>query len=183
MERLSRRTGSRWLPVGAWILTTGAATALSWFGVHAVLDNTAYDSPGALPVSDGPTERASPRASSTHRPEPRPPSAPPTPSRTPARQQPSTPAPSASRPDDGPRSPSRRPAGQVRGVTVRGGRAVFDLSGGTGTLVSATPDPGWQMKVWHAPGYIRVTFTDGASSSSVFCRWDNTAPRVETFAG
>ncbi|MFE9335723.1 hypothetical protein [Streptomyces sp. NPDC007063] len=183
MQHLSRRSGTRWLPLGVWLLTTGAATALSWFGVHAVLDNTAYDSPGALPVSDGSTDRASPRASSTHRPEPRPSSASPTPSETPTPKKPSTPAASASRSDDGPRSPSGRPAGQVRGVTVRGGRAVFDLSGGTGALVSATPDPGWQMKVWHAPGYIRVTFTDGSSSSSVFCRWDESAPRVETFAG
>ncbi|MBO8194486.1 hypothetical protein ITI46_22895, partial [Streptomyces oryzae] len=78
---------------------------------------------------------------------------------------------------------TEEPAGQVKGATVRGGRAVFDLGGDTGTLVSATPESGWAMRVWHAPGLIRVTFTDGTVSSSVFCRWDDGAPRLETYDG
>ncbi|MGP3987554.1 hypothetical protein [Streptomyces sp. 3N207] len=179
MQRLRRLPGHRWLNAGAWTLATGAATTLSWFGVHTALNDTTHDSPRALPVSGGTSGRAEPRASSTHRPKPRPSSPSPTPSDTPTRK-PSTGT------TDGPGTDGPGPdehTGHIEGATVRGGRAVFDLGGDTGTLVSATPDSGWQMKVWNAPGYIRVTFTDGTVSSSVFCRWDNAAPRIETYDG
>ncbi|MGI5352574.1 hypothetical protein ACQEU8_30965 [Streptomyces sp. CA-250714] len=175
MQRQRRLPGHRWLHAGAWTLATGAATTLSWFGVHTVLNDTSEDPPRALPVSGGPADEATPRASSTHRPRPTPSSPSPTPSDTPTRKP--TPTRHHHPGTDG------HASGTVESASVRGGRAVFDLGGDTGTLVSATPDPGWQMKVWHAPGYVRVTFTDGSVSSSVFCRWDNAAPRIETYDG
>lgn len=180
MQRPRRLPRPRWLHIGAWTLATGAATTLSWFGVHTVLNDTTYEPPRALPVPDGSAERPTPRASSTHRPRPTP-SATAGPSQSPTRN-PRTSAATGPRPStDGPARDAH--TGQVEGTAVRGGRAVFDLGGEEGALVSATPDPGWRMKVWHAPGYIRVTFTDGTVSSSVFCRWDDAEPRIETYDG
>ena len=35
----------------AWLLATGAAVTLSWWGVHTVMAGTAYDAPRALPIT------------------------------------------------------------------------------------------------------------------------------------
>ncbi|WP_030877873.1 hypothetical protein [Streptomyces sp. NRRL S-1868] len=186
MQRLLR---PGWVHAGAWTLATGAAVTLSWFGVHTVLAGTAYDPPRALPVHDMPSPRADPQSSSTHR--PKPPS--PTPTPTPTREQPRKPAGDekkdrtheAAPPPSRSPSPSRTPpsSGSVRGATVPGGRAVFDLGSSSASLVSATPDEGWNMRIWNTPDWIRVTFTNGDTQSSVFCRWDASQPRIETFTG
>ncbi|MCX2925321.1 hypothetical protein [Streptomyces sp. NEAU-W12] len=54
----------------AWLLATGAAVTLSWWGVHTVMEGTAYDPPRALPVpaGDATTREAKPVSSSTRRP-------------------------------------------------------------------------------------------------------------------
>ncbi|MGC3000566.1 hypothetical protein ACPF8X_19945, partial [Streptomyces sp. G35A] len=54
----------------AWLLATGAAVTLSWWGVHTVMAGTAYDPPRALPVAaaDAATRESAPVSSSTHRP-------------------------------------------------------------------------------------------------------------------
>ncbi|NSC21873.1 hypothetical protein FM076_11940, partial [Streptomyces albus subsp. chlorinus] len=72
MQRPRRLPRPRGVHAVAWTLATGAATTLSWFGVHTVLDDSSYDPPRALPVSHGPDTGAAPRASSTHRPGPHP---------------------------------------------------------------------------------------------------------------
>ncbi|MBO1419610.1 hypothetical protein J0670_34020, partial [Streptomyces sp. FH025] len=36
--------------LGAWAAATGAAVALSWLGVHAVLTGAAFEQPTALPL-------------------------------------------------------------------------------------------------------------------------------------
>jgi hypothetical protein len=159
----------------AWILATSAAVTLSWFGVHTVLTGTEYDPPRTLPLS-GDVSPADPDASAA----------------------PADPAPSDSRssrptnsPTDGggsgespPRSPDRTsPAygGSVRGTTVTGGRAVFNMQDDYATLVSATPTGGWDTQVYKERTWIRVVFSkQGAPSSSVFCRWDDGPPRIET---
>ncbi|CAL9454194.1 hypothetical protein [Streptomyces albus] len=184
MQRPRRLTTPRGTHAVAWTLATGAATTLSWFGVHSVLDDTSYDPPRSLPVSRPPAAApAPPQASSTRRASPSPRTTRPAPSRTAARPPERSPE-RSTRPASPPRRPaSGQPAGQVRGATVPGGRAVFEIGARSATLVSATPETGWEMKVWHAQGYIRVTFSNGAASSSVFCRWDDTAPRIETFDG
>ncbi|MDJ1133310.1 hypothetical protein [Streptomyces iconiensis] len=190
MRRLLRL---RLVHAGAWTLATGAAVTLSWFGVHTVLSGTSYDPPRALPLKDQHSGVADPQASSTHRPKPPSPSASPSrkPSTSPTRengksQAPREPAPERSRATPGnPAPPAKAPStGAVKGTTVPGGRAVFDMGGDSATLVSATPDSGWDMKVWNSSTWIRVTFTNGDASSSVFCRWDDSAhPRIETFRG
>ncbi|CAM5529985.1 Secreted protein OS=Streptomyces pilosus OX=28893 GN=GCM10010280_10040 PE=4 SV=1 [Streptomyces pilosus] len=173
----------------AWLLATGAAVTLSWWGVSTVMEGTAYDPPRALPVAaagaeDGKSSRAV--SSSTRRP-----SASPSkdtgedarPSREPSA------APASRRPEPEPspttappRSPAPPPAtasGEVKGYDTEGGRAVFDLGRTSASLVSATPAAGWSMQVWKTETWIRVEFASGADRVSVFCTWHDGPPRVE----
>ncbi|MFF2925506.1 hypothetical protein ACFVTP_24370 [Streptomyces celluloflavus] len=191
--------------VAAWTLATGAAATLSWFGVHTVLSGTAYDPPRALPLSDLPPSSAAhpdggaaPRASSTHRPRPPEPPEPSEPARHGA-------PPSAGRPSgaagaigsggdrgDGSAEPPRRPSptpppaappatgGQVKSYLTAGGRVVLDLGSAAAQLVSATPEPGWQMQVWKQEYWLRVDFISGGGHTSVICTWYDHAPIVDT---
>ncbi|MER5882751.1 hypothetical protein ABT160_02865 [Streptomyces sp. NPDC001941] len=181
---------------GAWTLATGAAVTLSWWGVHTVMAGTVYDAPMALPLaSDAPTTRgARPLSSSTHRP------------KEPEGKGPSKPDDSdkggGSRGSDTPPPPARKPSstssgtspsapppassshgsastGTVKSYRVSGGRAVFDIGADAAELISATPEPGWQMQVWKQPTWIRVTFTRDGREVSVFCTWHDHAPMVE----
>ncbi|WP_188280264.1 hypothetical protein [Streptomyces sp. CBMA29] len=172
--------------VGAWALATAAAVTLSWFGVHSVL-RTAYDPPRALPISDGDP----PVVSSTHRPKPTPPATPTaTPTATHTRA--TTPPPVTGKAKVPPKTPPGTPkatapasgdTGHVHSYTVDGGRVALDLGPDSASLVSATPNPGWQMQVWTQDGWLRVTFTEtsGSGSSSVFCTWNGHAPTVQAF--
>ncbi len=173
----------------AWLLATGAAVTLSWWGVHTVMAGTAYDAPRALPITaadasvregdDG--DDGESLASSTSRPSPSPSdSASPAPSGTPREPDPapSRSAPSTSPPAD-PASPAPATSGRVRSYDTDGGRAVFDLGTSSASLVSATPGAGWSMQVWKTESWIRVEFTSGADRVSVFCTWHDGPPRVE----
>ncbi|MGW2639197.1 hypothetical protein [Streptomyces sp. NPDC001348] len=161
----------------AWMLATGAAATLSWWGVHSVLAGTAYDPPRALPISgadtdthtDTDTARSRPPAPSPPRAARRTPSASstPTPSRTVTR----TPA----------ASPSQTASGEVRSYDTNGGRVVFDLGKTDATLVSATPGTGWSMQVWKTESWIRVEFASGANRLTVFCTWHDGPPHVEVY--
>ncbi|MFF9000101.1 hypothetical protein ACF1GW_07445 [Streptomyces achromogenes] len=162
----------------AWLLATGAAVTLSWWGVHTVLAGTAYEPPRALPV---PAAGASAPETS---------SAPPTPAASPSRPptaEPArpTPARTATATPGRPRTPSPTPSptatasGRVRSYDTDGGRAVFDLGPADATLVSATPGTGWSMQVWKTASWIRVEFVRGADRVSVFCTWHDGPPRVE----
>jgi hypothetical protein len=164
----------------AWLLATGAAVTLSWWGVHTVMAGTAYDPPRALPITAvrATAPESAPRASSTSRPAP-------SPSPTPTRSAPTTrePDPSPSRTPSATASrssaPSPSPTDGVRGYDTEGGRAVFDLGGSSASLVSATPGAGWSMQVWKTEKWIRVEFSSGADRVSVFCTWHDGPPRVE----
>jgi len=167
------------LHVGVWALTTAAAVTLSWFGVRSVLRGTAYDPPRALPIST--TSGPPPQISATHRPRPTTPA----PSRTPTRA-PDSPVP-PQRPPGTPKAsaPADGGSGNVHAYTVGGGRVVLDLEASSASLVSATPNPGWQMQVWTQEGWLRVTFTSasGTQASSVFCTWNGHPPTVQAFEG
>ncbi|GJF20526.1 MULTISPECIES: hypothetical protein [Streptomyces] len=179
------------LHVLAWLLATGAAVTLSWWGVHTVMAGTAYDAPRALPITAADAaardpQDSEPSVSSTKRPSPSgsPSSGPSgsptaTPSRTP--REPSPPAPSRSAPATAPADPGPSPtsSGRVRSYETDGGRAVFDLGTSSASLVSATPGAGWSMQVWKTGTWIRVEFTSGADRVSVFCTWHDGPPRVE----
>ncbi|MFG2117673.1 hypothetical protein [Streptomyces sp. NPDC048710] len=157
----------------AWLLATGAAVTLSWWGVHTVMAGTVYDPPRALPITaaDTTTQRSKPLDPPSTRPSPsksRSPESPtPTPSRTPSGG--TTPPP----------TPSATASGQVKAYDTDGGRAVFDLGRSSATLVSATPGTGWSMQVWKTQTWIRVEFSSGADRVSVFCTWHDGPPHVE----
>ncbi|MEV5731715.1 hypothetical protein [Streptomyces sp. NPDC052292] len=162
----------------AWLLATGAAVTLSWWGVHTVMAGTAYDPPRALPVTaaDTATQRSKPVGSPAARPpRTRSPSA-----GTPATRPPS-PAPSRSAGPSPAASPTAGPtaSGRVRAYDTDGGRAVFDLGTADATLVSATPGTGWSMQVWKTESWIRVEFSRDADRVSVFCTWHDGPPHVE----
>lgn len=162
----------------AWTLATGAAMTLSWFGVHTVLSSTAYDPPAAMPIEDLAPE---PQASSTRRPAS--PSTSPTPSTPEESASPSS-SPTGS---DGSPSTSPTPSGskgatpgtRVRSYSTQGGRVAFDLRAHSASLVSATPTGGWQVQVWRNDQWIRVSFTRGDQTATVFCTWHDSSPRVQ----
>ncbi|MFF9895007.1 hypothetical protein [Streptomyces longispororuber] len=176
------------LGAGAWSLATGAAVTLSWWGVHTVMAGTAYDPPRAVPLTAR-DHADDPVSSSTHRPGPAPvprPTPPPRPraSAEPPRRETATARPPSRGPSERPERPERsagtgRSSGHVRGYSTDGGRVVFDLGRDAAALVSASPAPGWSMRVWKAPAWIRVEFTSGADRVSVFCVWHDRAPRVD----
>ncbi|MFE3858634.1 hypothetical protein ACFXPN_46845 [Streptomyces griseorubiginosus] len=155
----------------AWLLATGAAVTLSWWGVHTVMAGTAYDPPRALPIAtaEATTQESKPLASRT-----------PTPTRRAAPSKSPSPTPSATTARPTPsKSPSPTASGQVKSYDTDGGRAVFDLGETSATLVSATPGTGWSMQVWKTESWIRVEFSSGADRVSVFCTWHDGPPRVE----
>ncbi|MFF2662483.1 hypothetical protein ACFVUH_34610 [Kitasatospora sp. NPDC058032] len=174
--------------LGAWAAATGAAVALSWFGVHAVLTGAAFEQPSALPLpspasAEGarpvPTPSATP-PQSTGRTEPTaPPStvrasaAPPRPTPT-ASATPSAAAPTSHRP-----SPVGSTTSSVHSYLVPGGKVALDIQSDRASLVSAAPDPGWQMLVWDGPGWLRVDFTKDAQANSVIVSWNGYPPRVD----
>ncbi|WP_406198947.1 TOP6B-like family protein [Kitasatospora sp. NBC_01560] len=173
--------------LGAWAAATGAAVALSWFGVHAVLTGAAFEQPTALPLPSPATTGARPQPT-TATPTPPPPasSAPPAgpsavTSAPSAVTAPRAPAPTTAQPS------SRRPSptaaattSSVRSYPVPGGKVALDLRADSASLVSATPDPGWQMQVWNGPQWLRVDFTKDNQANSVFVAWNGHPPTVET---
>ncbi|MGI5426062.1 hypothetical protein [Streptomyces sp. CA-179760] len=160
----------------AWLLATGAAVTLSWWGVHTVMAGTAYDPPRALPIKAADVTRQEPEQSATPTRRPSPPRR--TPSTPPAsRQQSPTPTKPSSPSPTAPAAASV--PGEVKSYDTEGGRAVFDLGRASAALVSATPGAGWSMQVWKTESWIRVEFSSGADRVSVFCTWHDGPPRVE----
>lgn len=184
----------RLVHAGAWTLATGAAVTLSWWGVHTMLVGTSYSPPRALPVSGPPPGTDGSHSSPSQRPEPAPSTTPSTaPSRTGGSHPSGTPSASDSTTPGrtGGGHHTRKPAtrtphsGAARGASVAGGRAVFAMREDSASLVSATPNSGWDMRVWKSQQWIRVTFTsaEDGTAVSVFCRWDAGPPRIEKFQG
>ncbi|MGW0844581.1 hypothetical protein ACWD26_31485 [Streptomyces sp. NPDC002787] len=175
------------LHVLAWLLATGAAVTLSWWGVHTVMTGTAYDPPRALPITaaDAQAQGTPAPISGTTRPEPSrsteqpeksdsgepssPPSGSPQPSKS-AKANPGSSSGGAGAPAD---------SAEIKGYDTEGGRVVFSLGEEYATLVSATPGSGWSMQVWKTETWIRVDFASGADRVSVFCTWHDSAPRVD----
>ncbi|MGW0997604.1 hypothetical protein ACWD5V_30895 [Streptomyces sp. NPDC002523] len=161
----------------AWLLSTGAAVTLSWWGVHTVMTHTVYDPPRALPVAAQDTTPQGEKASAPPATRPSPPPSPKSPSAT----SPSSPAPSRtpSRPATGSPTASATASGRIKSYDTAGGRAVFDLGSADATLVSAAPGPGWSMQVWKTQTWIRIEFARDTDRVSVFCAWHDGPPHVE----
>ncbi|MFB7663709.1 hypothetical protein ACFC1R_07105 [Kitasatospora sp. NPDC056138] len=174
--------------LAAWVAATSAAVALSWLGVHAVLADAAFEQPRAVPLPS-PGGRA-PDAPSAPSAEPAtvgtaasaasarpadPSSGSPAPTASPA---PRSPSPGASTGSDTGSRPSADST--VRSYLVPGGRVALGMEPDRAELVSAAPEPGWQMQVWRQEGWLRVDFTRGGKVNSVFVTWNGHPPDVQT---
>lgn len=167
----------------AWMLATGAAVTLCWWGVHTVMSGTAYDPPLAVPLATQPLSSSTRSAQPSGSPSPSPsasPSPSPSPSASPtagaSADKPSQkPSPSA----DGRQQAGGQDTGNVQAYPVSGGRVTFSLGASSAELVSATPAAGWRMQVWKQDFWIRVTFTRDGREVSVFCTWHDHPPLVE----
>ncbi|MFJ3493373.1 hypothetical protein ACIPPJ_07195 [Streptomyces sp. NPDC086091] len=180
----------------AWLLATGAAVTLSWWGVHTVMAGTAYDPPRAVPLAaaearpDGGAGR--PDASSSAAPSGSPaasaapdpdgsagPAVPPGSSSSDGPAPSRSPGPTRNTPSPSAPPTSKGPSGEVKSYDTDGGRVLFDIGTASAALVSATPGAGWSMQVWKTESWIRVEFASGADRVSVFCTWHDGPPRVE----
>ncbi|MGC0316303.1 hypothetical protein [Kitasatospora acidiphila] len=70
--------------------------------------------------------------------------------------------------------------GTVRSYLVPGGRVAVNLRPDSAELVSAVPDPGWQLQMWTGDQWLRVDFTQADSTNSVFVTWNGHPPDVQT---
>jgi hypothetical protein len=183
---------------GAWALATTAGVVLSWLGVSSVLSESAFDPPRALPLpvsslalpatapSSPPAGPANPAPSSLPaqpaQPAPAHPAAPATTRPTPA--QPVAPVAASTSPSSpsSPSSPTGTTAatGSVHSYLVPGGRVALDMQPDSAELVSATPDPGWQMQMWNGDQWLRIDFSQGSATNSVFVTWNGHPPDVQT---
>ncbi|GAA4206729.1 hypothetical protein GCM10023074_47690 [Microbispora amethystogenes] len=156
---------------------------------------TAY---AALPSADPGTD---PDAASTPGPESPPPSLSrslsptPRPARrnataTPSRTARSSPTARTDRPDDAagsaPPPPSTRPRRDpaeetLHTFTLKGGRATIAVTSRDCRVVTATPNEGYQVKVWEEEQWLRVAFLREVHESSAFCAWNALPPRLDTY--
>ncbi|WP_254897779.1 hypothetical protein [Kitasatospora sp. NA04385] len=64
---------------------------------------------------------------------------------------------------------------------VLGGRVALDQRPTEARLVSAVPDPGWSVQVWHGDQWMQVSFSKDDRASMVFVSWNGHEPDVQTF--
>jgi hypothetical protein len=153
--------------VAAWGGATSLAVLLVWFGARPVLHNAVFGPPPAhsvvdhVPVSPAADPSTAPPPSATGRATPK--------------KRPRRPAPS--------RSASTRPAPSphtdTQSYTLAGGQVVLSITATSARLVSATPAAGYEVRTWHAPGWLRVDFTKDGHTSSLFATWNGHAPAVQ----
>ncbi|GAB2707862.1 hypothetical protein GCM10010442_28920 [Kitasatospora kifunensis] len=70
--------------------------------------------------------------------------------------------------------------GSVHSYLVPGGRVALDMRPDSAELVSATPDPGWQMQLWNGDQWLRIDFSRDGAANSVFVTWNGHPPDVQT---
>ncbi|MFI9273613.1 hypothetical protein ACIGXM_23280 [Kitasatospora sp. NPDC052896] len=68
----------------------------------------------------------------------------------------------------------------VHSYLVPGGRVALDVGTDSADLVSAAPDGGWQMQVWHGDEWLRIDFSRGDDADSVYVTWNGHPPAVQT---
>jgi hypothetical protein len=67
----------------------------------------------------------------------------------------------------------------VHSYLMPGGRVALDLQPASAELVSATPEAGWQMQVWHGDRWMRIDFSREGTVNSVFVTWNDHEPDVQ----
>jgi acyl-CoA hydrolase len=155
----------------AWIAATAAAVAVSWLGVRTVVHDAVLDPPQlAVPINavatgtPPPTPSTVPTPTSAVRPTTVPPN-------SPTVTVPTTTTTTTVTPADQ----------NVHRYQVKGGEVVLSLNDTSAKLVSATPAGGYSVQAWQETGWLRVDFTSGANTSSVFATWNGHAPSVQAF--
>ncbi|WP_371497292.1 hypothetical protein OG871_15085 [Kitasatospora sp. NBC_00374] len=170
---------SQLVQLGAWTAATGAAVVLSWLGVHAVLADTVFEQPTAVPLpASAPAPTGPADSEPTTGPTTGPAAAGTASPAAGASAAPSSPAAAASPGRTPSRTPS--PSSSVRSYLVPGGRVALDIREDRAELVSATPESGWQMQVWNGDHWMRIDFSHPDGTSSVFVTWNGHPPMVQT---
>ncbi|WP_328710828.1 hypothetical protein [Microbispora hainanensis] len=145
-------------------------------------------SPTAVGVSEKPSPAPSgPRPSGGATPGRRSPSRP---AATPVRTVRTSPAPRPARATRPARTTESAPAPRQRKAadgeslhtfTLKGGRATIAVTSADCHVVTATPNDGYEVKVWEEDQWLRVAFLRDAHESSAFCTWNALPPRLDTY--
>lgn len=155
----------------AWLAATAAAVGVSWLGVRTVVDDAVLPQRIAVPTSPVSTGMPPPTPVVTSV-SPTPPSTV-RPSGTPMRT--TTTAPTTTT------TVTTQSSSDTQRYAVPGGVVVLDLSPTRATLVSATPANGYSVQVWQETGWLRVDFSSGNGTSTVFATWNGHPPAVQTY--
>ncbi|MFJ1755235.1 hypothetical protein [Kitasatospora sp. NPDC088134] len=174
--------------LGAWTAATGAAVALSWLGVHAVLAATVFEQPTVAALPSAASSRtvpptAPPTAPPAEGPPPSTAAAVPSPSPDPA---PGAGAGAPTRPVPSTAAVSKKPSpssGTVQSYLLPGGRVALDLLPTEARLVSATPEVGWTVQTWQEDQWMRIVFSRDDRASQVWVTWNTGRPVVQTDPG
>lgn len=160
----------------AWLCATAAAVGVSWLGVRTVVHDAAVKPihlavptnpvPTGNPPATGRMTAVLPTGTTTVRPRTTAPS---------ARLSTSTTQPSTTT-----TSPTTTANAVVQRYAVKGGEVVLSMTPTKATLVSATPANGYSVQLWQETGWMRVDFTSGNATSSVFATWNGHPPSVQT---
>lgn len=138
--------------VTVWGGATTLAILLVWFGARPVLHNAVFGEPPATRPLVGEQRPVNPPPVSV---------SPPADSSTVATS-----------------SPTPSPTPRDRTYAIHGGKVVLSVTATTARLVSATPSPGYEMRTWRGDGWLRVDFTKGIRTSSLFATWNGHPPDV-----
>lgn len=152
-----------------WAGATLLAVLLAWYGVRDVLRAAVFDRPGLIPPVGAPG-RSSPPPPSSAGPSPAATTSSPAPHRSPHPAPPSRTA-----------TATATAAGNISSYTSRGGRVALAMTATDVRLVSATPDPGFQVAITHNTFLLRVDFTNGPHTSSIIATWYEHAPTVQVY--
>lgn len=93
-----------------------------------------------------------------------------------ARQVPSTPPTTVASPP-----PSKSVGETLHTFTLKGGRATIVVTAKDCRVVSASPNEGYEVKIWETEYWLRVAFLRGTRESSAFCTWNTLPPRLDTY--
>ncbi|MFI7036917.1 hypothetical protein ACIBI0_09530 [Microbispora rosea] len=112
------------------------------------------------------------------------------PAATPVRTARTSPAPRPARATRPARSTESSPAARqpkaaggerLHTFTLKGGRATIAVTSADCRVVTATPNDGYEVKVWEADQWLRVAFLKDTRESSAFCTWNALPPRLDTY--
>jgi hypothetical protein len=162
--------------VALWVLATGLAVLISWFGVERALPSGAIaDVPRTVTVDRSGSPSATPLPVETSSPASATP--PPTAAGSPATSASSAVAGRSTQPAAAPPTASDT---DIQTYQLTGGRVVLEMAPASARLVSAIPDQDWRVQAWQADGWLRVDFSRGDTTSSCFVTWNGHAPTVQT---